>query len=205
MSSLRSEPFLWIHLSGIALFPAFLELVWIGLGVGSPWAFSTIELWLVAVIGIVPVLWMQLARPFDIFSILMVSLKPERLTPEQRQILRLFKTAKQRWLSAIAAGLMLLILWLLYRLAPVAVGVASLLPQWRILGLVIASIAFLGSNLFLQIPLSVGSILSNNKLNLAAIEPYPVEKIERDFTVPGLKVNQILGFIKTESQPNQEV
>jgi hypothetical protein len=195
MSALRSEPFLWIHLSGIALFPALLEVVWVGLAIGSPGSFSTLELVLIAIIGILPVLLMQLIRPFEIFSILLFALKPECLSLEQRQILAVFRTTKLKFLSAIAAGIMILLLWLLYSLSPLAIGLASFFPQSHVLGLEIAILAFLGSNLFLQVPISVLAVLLTNKSQLATMEPYPVDKINQDFTVPGIKVNQILWFL----------
>jgi hypothetical protein len=195
MSALRSEPFLWIHLSGIALFPALLEVVWAGLAIGSPGSFSTLELVLIAIIGILPVLLMQLIRPFEIFSILLFALKPECLSLEQRQILAVFRTTKLKFLSAIAAGIMILLLWLLYSLSPLAIGLASFFPQSHVLGLEIAILAFLGSNLFLQVPISVLAVLLTKKSQLATMEPYPVDKINQDFTVPGIKVNQILWFL----------
>lgn len=203
MSSIRSEPFLWIHLAGIALFPALLELVWLGLAIGKPLPFSWLEFMLIAAVGTLPVLWMQLTRPFDIFSIAIVSLRPECLTERQRQILARFKTGRLRWSSAIAAILMLVILWLLFRLSPLAIGVASWFPQWRILGLAIATVAFLASNLFLQVPISVLSILSSDKSQILQTNPYPVEKIIRDFTVPGFKVDKILSFLSfAQAKPN---
>jgi len=195
MSDLRSEPFLWIHLSGIALFPALLEVVWVGLAIGSPGSFSTLELVLIAIIGILPVLLMQLIRPFEIFSILLFALKPECLSLEQRQILAVFRTTKLKFLSAIAAGIMILLLWLLYSLSPLAIGLASFFPQSHVLGLAISILGFLGSNLFLQVPISVLAVLLTNKSQLATMEPYPVDKINQDFTVPGIKVNQILWFL----------
>lgn len=191
MSSFRSEPFLWIHLAGIAVFPAMLELTWLGLAVGSPLAIAKIELFLVGLLGIVPVLWMQLFKPFNIFSILFVALKSEILTVEQRQILARFKTVKHRWLSAIAAGLMILLLWLLDRFAPLAIGVVSSLPQWRILGLAIAAIAFLLANLFLQVPLSVLNVLLGDHSIIDNTDPQPAESISQDFTAPGIKVNRL--------------
>jgi hypothetical protein len=199
MSSFRSEPFLWIHLAGIAILPLWLELVWLGLAIGVPLPVSWLELLVVGAIGIVPVLGMQLIRPFDIFSILVLSLKSDRLTTEQRKILTLFKTNKQKLLSLIAAALMVFVLWQLYRLAPLAVGAAAIAPQWRILGLLLATSAFLASNLFLQVPVSVLGVLSNSKQQFAVTAPYPLEQIEADFTIPGLKAKQILPFNLSES------
>lgn len=199
MFTLRSEPFLWIHLAGIVVFPALLEVVLLGLATGDSWAYI-LELFLLAVLGILPVLWMQLTRPFDIFSILLFSLKAESLTNEQRKILSLFKTVKQKLFSLVAAGIMVLVLWLLYGLSPLAVGLVGFLPQWRILGLAIAIIAFFGCNLFLQVPVSVLLVLLTPKLSYVEAEPYPVDQIEQDFTVPGIKVNKILWFLASETE-----
>ena len=189
--NIRSEPFLWIHLVGIALFPALIEIALLGLTIGDSYSYF-IELPLIATLAILPILWMQLSRPFDIFSVLLFSLKPECLTAEQRKILSLFKTAKQKIWSLIAAGVMLLLLWLIYRLSPLAIGIGAFLPQWRILGLAIAGIAFLGSNLFLQIPLSVLQVLLTKDSKFIQTEPYSLSTIAENFTVPGIKVSQIL-------------
>lgn len=194
--NIRDEPFLWIHLAGIALFPALIEITLIGLAVGDSFPYF-IELPLLAASAILPILLMQLIRPFDIFSILIFSLKPERLSARQRQILSSFKTLRHKAISIFAALIMLLMLWLTYRLSPLAVGIADFLPQWRILGLAIATLSFFSSNLFLQVPLSVLQVLTLKESKLAHLEPYSLEEIEHDFTVPGVKVSKILWFLKT--------
>ncbi|WP_019504605.1 low-complexity tail membrane protein [Pleurocapsa sp. PCC 7319] len=202
MSTFRSEPFLWIHLSGIVLFPILLEIVLIGLATGDSFSYI-LELLLIAAFGIIPVLRMQLTCPFDIFSILLFSLNPESLTTEQTRILSLFKSNKQKLFAILAAGFMLLLLWLLYRLSPLAVALFDFIPQWRILGLIIATIAFFGSNLFLQVPLSVLLVLLTKQSQFAQIEPYPQDQIEQDFTVPGIKVSKILWFLKSDSDSKE--
>ena len=141
MKTFRSEPFLWIHLAGIALFPVTIGVTFAALAVDDSLPYF-VELPLLVAIAILPILWMQLFRPFDIFSILFLSLKPESLNEEQRKILSLFQTAQQKLVSIIAAVMMLLLLWLLYRLSPLAIGIVGFLPQWRILGLAIAGVAF---------------------------------------------------------------
>ncbi len=191
MKTFRSETFLWIHLAGIALFPVTIGLTFAALAVDHSFPYF-VELPLLIAITIVPILLMQLFRPFDIFSILFLSLKPESLTEEQRKILALLRTAKQKFWSFIVAVMMLLLLWLLYRLSPLAIGLTDFLPQWRILGLAIASIAFLASNLFLQVPLSVLHVLVTKEAKFTQTKPYSSEKIEQDFTVPGVKVSKIL-------------
>src|ERR671932_376548 len=131
MRSFWTEPFLWIHLAGIAALPLTLELVWVGLAVADPILPVWLELLLVAAVGIGPVLWMQLTRPFDIFSVLFLAMKPEQLTEEQRRLLRLFKTKTNRVLTVVAAVFMLWVLWQIYRMAPVAAAIASVAPRWH--------------------------------------------------------------------------
>lgn len=196
MDNFRSEPFLWIHLAGAAAVPLLLQVVWLGLAVGDPLSPFWLELLLLGVVGILPVFWMQWNRPFDIFSLLLVSLKPQVLTPQQLRILSLFKGNRERLLALTAALIMVVVLWLLYQSAPLAASAAAFLPQWRILGLSVAAIAFLGSNLFVQVPLSVLGILLRKKEQLASVDPYPAEQVVETFTVPGLRVNQIFSLGK---------
>lgn len=194
MNDLRSEPFLWIHLAGVAAVPLLLQIVWLGLAVGDPLSPFWLELLLLGGAGILPIFWMQWHRPFDIFSLLLVSLKPQALTPQQQRILSLFKRPRQRQLAAIAALAMAAVLWLLYQYAPLAASAAAFLPQWRILGLLLAAVAFFASNLFVQVPLSVLGILSTKEGQFAAANPYPLEQISQAFTIPGLRVNKIFSL-----------
>jgi hypothetical protein len=142
---------------------------------------------------------MQLTHPFDIFSILILAMKPEQLTPEQRRLLSLFKKKTNPVVTIIGAMLMLWVLWQIYRVAPVAAAVAPFSPGWRILGLLWAALAFLFSNLFLQVPLSVAQVLLTSESEFVATEPYPVEKIPQEFLIPGLRVSKILPEIKSKS------
>ncbi|WP_427162763.1 low-complexity tail membrane protein [Aliinostoc sp. HNIBRCY26] len=192
MRSFRSEPILWIHLAGLATLPIFLLLCLLFLSVGEPLLPVWMELLLVAVVGVIPLLWMQLRRPFYIFGILGVALKPENLTEQQRKILCLINTKLNRLLALLAAMLSIVLLWQLYQVTPLMVNVASFLPQWRSLALLMAGLTFLASNLFLQIPVSVARVLVTNDTEFAAIEPLPLEKINQDFTILGVRVNKIL-------------
>jgi hypothetical protein len=199
MRSFWTEPFLWIHLAGLAVCPLALELVWLGLAVGDPILPVWLEFLFVAAIGLGPILWMQLTRPFDIFSILIFALKPEQLTQEQRRLLSLFKTKTNGVITIVAAVFLLWVLWQIYRVAPVAAAVTPLSPRWHFLGLLGAGLAFLVSHLFLQVPLSVAQVLLTSESEFAATTPYPVEKIPQDFTLPGLRVNQILPVTATKA------
>ncbi|MBD2163197.1 low-complexity tail membrane protein [Calothrix membranacea FACHB-236] len=192
MASFRSEPILWLHVAGLATLPIFLFLCLVFLSVGEPVLPVWMELCLVAAIGVLPLLWMQFRRPFYIFAILGVALKPENLTEQQRKILCLINTNFNRVLSVLAAILLVGVLWQIYQAAPLVADIASFLPQWRSVGLLLAALAFFASNLFLQIPVSVARILVTNDTEFAAIEPLPLDKIQQDYTIVGVRVNQIL-------------
>ncbi len=191
MNNFRLEPFLWIHLAGLAVAPLLLIVMWIGLAVSDPWSFYWLELVLVGVIGVIPILWMQWTKPFDFFSLLFVAVRPSSLTEEQRKLLRLLTTKKNKIFHGIIALGLLAIGWLVYQLAPFATLTASMLPQWRILGLIIATIAFFLCNLFVQVPVSVLGILSTSKKTWLATEAIPSDKVSGNFTVIGLRVNKI--------------
>ncbi|MEP0802919.1 low-complexity tail membrane protein [Funiculus sociatus] len=192
MRSFWSEPFLWIHLAGLAAVPICLEACCLFLAVGDPVSPGWVEMSLVAVVGIAPVFWMQWSRPFSIFSILAVAMKPEQLTDEQRCLLSQFKTPGNKFIAGAAAVFMLGLLWLLYQTAPLVASKAAFLPQWRLAGLLAATLAFLAGNLFLQVSLSVARVLFISEAAFWATPPYPLERICQEFTIPGLQVNQIL-------------
>ena len=198
MRSFWSEPFLWIHLAGLAAIPILLGLCLLGLAVGEPREPVWQELLLIAVVGVAPVLWMQFFRPFNIFSILIVAIKPDRLTIEQRKILSLFKTPLEQLLAVLAPFFLVAILRQIYLGASIAAPVAPFPPEWRLAGVLLAAVGFLFSNLFLQVPVSVLRVLITSESAFAATEPYPLEKIAQDFTTPGWQVNQILPLISVQ-------
>lgn len=192
MRSFWSEPFLWIHLAGLAVLPLSLQAILLGFAIGTPIFPFWLELLGVGIVGIVPIVLMQWSRPFDIFSLLLVSLRPDALTLEQQKILSLFKRKQQRFLALLSAVLMALLLWQLYQWSPLAVMAASIFPQWRILGLAIASVAFLMTNLFFQVPMSVLGVLLTGQEQFTTQEPLSPEQIRQSFTIPGLRVKKIL-------------
>lgn len=192
MRSFWSDPYLWIHVAGLAALPILLEVCALGLAVGDPLLPPWLEFLFVAVVGIAPVLWMQWQRPFYIFSFLAVAVKPERLSLDQQRLLRLFKAPENRVLAVLSPIFLGGALWQIYLAAPMAAEVAPFSPEWRGAGLLLAAIAFLGSNLFLQVPVSVIRVLLASEQEFAATEPYPVDKVSRDLTILGWRVNQIL-------------
>jgi hypothetical protein len=190
MPSFRFDPYLWIHLAGVAALPIFLELCVLGLGMGDPFLPTGLEWLLVGVTGIAPSLWMQWKKPFCIFSLVALTLKPDQLSETQRRILRLFKAESGRVVAIAAAVIMALVLWQIYRVAPLVA--VSGLPQSRLLGLLIASGSFLFANLFLQVPASVLRVLLTSETQFADALPYELGAIARDFTLIGIRVRSIV-------------
>lgn len=166
---------------------------------GSPLLPVWLEMFLVAVAGIVPVLWMQWFRPFYIFSILVVAVKPQNLTSLQQRILTRFKTKLNQGIALFVAVKLAVILWQLYRLAPLAASVAPFPPSWRWAGLLLAASAFLASNLFLQVSASVMAVLLTPESEFAATKPHVLEKIRQDFTIAPWQVDRLLPALAAET------
>lgn len=192
MRSFWSDPYLWIHLAGLAVVPVLLELCLLCLAMGVPILPPWLEICFIAAIGVGPVLWMQLQRPFYIFSLVAVALKPSVLTEDQRRLLTLFKSQRNQILAVATALVILGILNKLYSIAPIATDRVTFLSDSRLLGLLLAAIAFLLANLFTQVPVSVLGVLSHSDQFFARTTPYLTEQIGRDFSLLGLWVNKIL-------------
>ena len=190
-NNFRIEPFLWIHLAGLAVSPLLLMIMWIGLAVSDPWPFYWLELGLIGIIGVTPILWMQWTKPFDLFSFLFLVIKPNNLGEDKRKILSLLKTRKNKILHLLAAVGLLGLGWLLYQWSPLASLTASMLPQWRILGLFIAAVAFLLCNLFVQVPVSVLGVFLTSQKQWLNTQPIPGDQVLSNFTGLGIKVNGI--------------
>lgn len=199
MRSFWSDPYLWIHLAGVAVLPLTLELCLLGLAIGDPIFPPIVERLIVLTIGTVPIFLMQWQRPFYIFSVLLVAVRPEYLTIDQRRILKRFKTLGHQILTLIVAiGLGAILLWL-YQVAPLVLQPAAQFPQWRSLGLLIASGGFLLSNLFLQVALSVLRVMLTKETEFALIDIYPIEQIRSNFSIFGWPLKQIMPPL-TEAQ-----
>jgi hypothetical protein len=201
MRSFWSDPYLWIHLAGLAALPVFLGLCMVGLAIGDPLLPVWLEILLVAVAGIAPIVWMQWQRPFCIFSLVALALKPEQFTADQRRLLTLFKSQRNRILAVVVPIVLLLLLHQIYYSAAIAAAVVPFPPEAHLVGLLLASIAFLGCNLFLQVPVSVLGVMLTSEAAFSATSPYPVEQIRQNFTLLGFQVNKILPPMESDPQP----
>jgi hypothetical protein len=190
------EPFLWIHLAGLAVLPLCLQIVWIALSIGDPLPWAWLEIAILTIVGVAPVLWMQIAKPFDIFSILIVALKPQEMSESQRKILSLFLRPQQKLIAWLGGGITIGLFLVLYQFAPVAEGVTSIAASWRFVALLVAAIALGMASLFLQVPLSVAGILWTKEEQFNNTEALAVDRIASSFTIPGFRVKKILGSLQ---------
>lgn len=194
MTTFRYDPYLWVHLAGLATVPFWLVLCLLGFGVGYP-TVPAVELPLVLGLGVLPGLYMQLKRPFYIFGLLFLALKPEALGEDRRRLLTVFRS----WRIRLTAPLVALALgWCVLQLYQVAPVVADITPfrEWgRLGGVALATVGVLGASLFLQVPVSVLQVLTMPETTLQATLPYPEGNIHRDFSVFGLSVASILPVV----------
>jgi len=185
-----SDPYVWLHLTGIATVPILLILCFVGFAVGDPILPVWLEFFLVAAFGVAPILWMQWQRPFCIFSVVALALAPANISDPRRRMLRFFRTSLNQVLAIAVSVALTILLWQLYRFAPIAADVAPFSSRW--LGLGMAAIAFFGVNLFTQVPVSVLRLLTVSDKQLAAQVPYPPERIPLDFVLFGIRLRHIL-------------
>ncbi|MGG6237569.1 low-complexity tail membrane protein [Nodosilinea sp. AN01ver1] len=191
MAPWRYDPYLWVHLAGLATVPLWIDLCLLGLAVGNP-TLPGLELGVIGGLGVLPVLIMQLYRPFYIFSLPGIALRPAALSDDQRRLLSQFR----RWRVRLGALLVPVpLVWLLVKLYPLAFLARDITPfdDWgRLGGLAIALVSFCLANLFLQVPVAVLQVLATPDRRMAAVSSYPIEAIAANFSWLGLPVNKLL-------------
>lgn len=192
MTTHRRDPYLWIHLAGLATVPIWLDVCLVGLAVGDPIVPPWLELTTLGWVGTVPVLWMQLQRPFYIFSVPGLAVRPDKLTEDRRRSLSLMRSWVSRLLVGLSAIALFLILYWLYQLAPVVSDPPFLTGKSRATGWLVCAIAFFMANLFAQVPATVIHPLLTPPQRRERISAFDSADILHRFTVVGLRVNAIL-------------
>ena len=192
MATSRTDPYLWLHLSGLATVPLWLDGCLAGLAVGDPIAPSTVEISLLAIVGILPVLAMQWQRPFYLFSLLAIAVQPAALTLSQRQLLRVQRHWFNRVIAVAVAAALGWLLGVIYHLAPIASDITPFTRWGHAGGWLVAAGCFWGANLCLQVAISALRLLMARPRAVTALEPYPVDTVTQDFTVVGLRLKRIL-------------
>lgn len=172
------------------MLPLSLLICLLGFAAGDPILPPWLEIGLVAIAGIAPIAWMQSQKPFCIFSLLAVTLRPERLSEAQRKILAMFLVRR----SPIGIGLVALVLTLILRwictIAPVAEGITPISSHG--FGLIVAAIGFFAANLFVQVPLSVFLVMTSSDADIMKLEPIAVDQVSKRFLMFGIPVDQIV-------------
>ncbi|MBD2112897.1 MULTISPECIES: low-complexity tail membrane protein [Cyanophyceae] len=200
MAPWRCDPYLWVHLAGLATVPLWIDLCLLGLAVGNP-VLPGLELGVIVALGVLPVLVMQLRQPFYIFSLPGLALKPSALQDNQRRLLSQFR----RWRVRLGALLVPVpLVWGLLKLYPLAFLARDLTPfsDWgRLGGVAIAALSFFMANLFLQIPIAVLQVLATPDRVMTKVAPYSIENVAADFTWIGLTVGKILPDLITRPKP----
>lgn len=174
--------------------PLWLALCGLGLAVGTP-TFPGVEQGAIILLGVLPIALMQLLRPFCIFSLMALALKPSSLTTTQRQTLSLFRRWQVRWWAVVVP---VPLIWLLLQLYPQAIVMSDLTPfvAWgRLGGVAVAGGSFFMANLFLQVPISVLAVLATGDRTFASANPYPFDRVSQDFTQVGLPLKQLLPMV----------
>lgn len=191
LMQLQQNRYLWVHLVGLAAVPLLLDICLAGLASAGP-AFDyppagSLQFWAIALIGIIPTLWMQLAKPFYIFSLPPLALRPNELTEDQRRCLQLLKTLQMKILAVMTAGFSGWLLWWLYERSPQIFPVVA--PTT---GLISAAVSFFLICAFLQIAVSAGRSILVGPNTLRRVMPVEGSAIAADFLILGLRVKKIL-------------
>ncbi|WP_338462839.1 low-complexity tail membrane protein [Synechococcus elongatus IITB7] len=188
----RAEPFLWIHLAGLATAPLWAALFLFAIANPDPFLPSGFTAILAGLIGIGSILWMQLRRPFYIFSLAVLTLKPDALQEGQRKLLRWFLSSLNRILAIATAVGLALILLQLYRWLPIVQLQNPLAALDPFPAFLLAIVTVLALNLFVQVPVSVAPLLWLSESAIAGTEPLAPGQIAQQFTILGLPLKGLL-------------
>lgn len=199
----RAEPFLWIHLAGLATAPLWAALFLFAIANPDPFLPASFTAILAGLIGIGSILWMQLRRPFYIFSLAVLTIKPEALQEGQRKLLRWFLSSLNRILAITTAIGLALILLQLYRWLPIVQLQNPLAALDPFPAFLLAIGTVLALNLFVQVPVSVAPLLWLSEDAIANTEPLAPGQVAQQFTILGLPLKGLLPaeWYRSESAP----
>lgn len=191
MIEVQQNRYLWIHFAAMAIVPLLLDICLAGLASAGP-AFDYpgafgLQFWAIALFGIVPSLWMQIAKPFYMFSLPPVALKPSVLTEDQRRCLTALKSWQMKVLAGVTAGLLLWTLTWLYAESP------RVLPTMTpTVGLINAAVSFFFVCLFFQISAAAARAILVSPTALKRVAAYEESAIAADFLILGIRVKSLL-------------
>ncbi|MGB7251328.1 MAG: low-complexity tail membrane protein [Phormidesmis sp.] len=193
---MQQNRYLWVQLVGLAAVPLLLDVCLAGLASSGPAPAFGLQFWVIATVGIVPTLAMQWFRPFYLFSLPPLALKPAVLSEDQQRCLRLLKSWQIKALAVLIAACLLWGLGQLYGRSP---QITPLMTPTG--GLVSAAVAFFLTCTFLQISASAVRLLLVGANALTRVVPYEEGAIATDFLILGLRVNTLLPEPTPELKP----
>ncbi|MEM6518587.1 MAG: low-complexity tail membrane protein [Cyanobacteria bacterium P01_C01_bin.70] len=188
----RRDPYLWLNFAGLATVPLWLDICLAGLAVSDPMVPPWLELVALVMVGTAPILWMQVQRPFYIFSVPGLALRPDQLNEDRRRLLTLQRGWLSQSLALLTAIALFLALYWLYQLAPIAADLPWLMGKSRATGWEICAIAFFLANFFALVPATTALLLLTPPRRLDATPPLDAPQILTNFTVLGLRIDRIL-------------
>ena len=194
MIQLQQNRYLWVHFAALALVPLLLDVCLVGLAsaraaFGYPNAYG-VQFWAIAILCIGPPLWMQIARPFYIFSLPPVALNPSRLTEDQKRCLTVLTSWQIKALAGVVAvGCIGLLAQLYEKAALVTNPTIPLMTPTA--GMVSAVVTFFWVSVFVQISVSAGRSLLVSPTALKRVTPYE-GAIAQNFLIAGVRVSRLL-------------
>lgn len=191
MFKLQQNRYLWVHFVGLAAVPLLLDICLAGLASAGPALPFSGQYWAVALVGIVPATLMQFQKPFYIYSLPPLALKPSVLSEDDRRCLTVLQSWQMKALAAVTAAFCLWLLAKVYERLPLITP--SMTPQS---GLISAIAAFFFICLFLQISVSVVRSLLIGQDMLKRVPPFEASAITANFLILGLRVNKIFAVAK---------
>jgi hypothetical protein len=197
---LQQNRYLWVHFAGLAAVPLLLDICLAGLASAGPAfdypAAGSLQFWAIALLGVIPTLWMQLAKPFYIFSLPPLALNPSELTEDQRRCLQLLKSLQVKIIAGVTAIVALWLLGQIYARSPQVTPVMT--PT---AGLISAAVAFFFTCAILQISISAGRSLFVGPDTLKRVVPVEASAISAEFLIVGLRINKLLPSAVYGTQP----
>lgn len=187
LSKVQKNPYLWVHLIGLAAVPLLLDICWLGVASAGPAPVFGLQFWVIAAFGILPPLWMQIVRPFYLFSLPPLALQIDQLTLGDRRCLQVLKSWQIKALALVTAAFSG---WLLRQVYGRATQIEPFLQPTA--GLIVAAVTFFFICLFLQISASVLRSLLISPETLKRVSPYEPEAITSDFLMVGLPLKRLL-------------
>ncbi|MEL6489880.1 MAG: low-complexity tail membrane protein [Cyanobacteria bacterium J06621_3] len=187
MIQLQQNRYLWVHVVSLAAVPLLLDVCLAGLASAGPALAFGGQFWAIALLGVVPALAMQWLKPFYVFSIPPLALKPAALSEDQRRCLTIFKSWQIKALAVVVAFFSVWVLGKVYGMLP---QVSPLLTPKA--GLICGAIAFFFAATFMQISVSAIRALLIGPEALKRVQMVEERAIASDFLILGIPVKKLL-------------